>query len=65
VGALRCLVLDEADRMLEAGLHKALKAIARRCPVDRQTLLFSATWGRVRLSCPARAPAAPHRCKAV
>ncbi len=41
---LNLLVLDEADRMLEMGFEAALDNIIERTPVDRQTLLFSATF---------------------
>ncbi|KLU99195.1 ATP-dependent RNA helicase DbpA [Photobacterium aphoticum] len=41
---LNLLVLDEADRMLEMGFQDALDAILDYAPVDRQTLLFSATY---------------------
>ena len=41
---LRTLVLDEADRMLEMGFSDDMAAVARECPLDRQTLLFSATY---------------------
>lgn len=37
------LILDEADRMLEMGLHEDVFAIAKTCYAERQTLLFSAT----------------------
>lgn len=40
------LVLDEADRMLEMGFQDSLDAIIEGCPLQRQTLLFSATYPR-------------------
>ena len=42
--ALNTLVLDEADRMLDMGFHDAIATVARQCPKQRQTLLFSATY---------------------
>jgi ATP-dependent RNA helicase DbpA len=50
--ALRTLVLDEADRMLDMGFFDDIAAVARQCPKERQTLLFSATYpeGIVKLS---------------
>lgn len=41
---LRQLVLDEADRMLEMGFADALETVLQACPLQRQTLLFSATY---------------------
>jgi len=38
------LVLDEADRMLDMGFMDDIRTVARQCPPDRQTLLFSATY---------------------
>jgi ATP-independent RNA helicase DbpA len=44
LAALKTLVLDEADRMLDMGFHDDIATIARQCPTQRQTLLFSATY---------------------
>lgn len=44
LSALKVLVLDEADRMLEMGFEPALQAIMQKVPKQRQTLLFSATF---------------------
>ena len=42
--ALNPLVLDEADRMLDMGFFDDIVKVARQCPKERQTLLFSATY---------------------
>src|SRR5439155_26871934 len=41
--AVRILILDEADRMLDMGFQPQVDAIVRRVPKDRQTMFFSAT----------------------
>ena len=43
LAALECVVLDEADRMLDIGFRPDIEKILRRCPQSRQTLLLSAT----------------------
>jgi|AntRauTorckE6833_2_1112554.scaffolds.fasta_scaffold00189_2 ATP-dependent RNA helicase DeaD len=43
LSAIRFLVLDEADEMLDMGFKEDLDAILEKTPQERQTLLFSAT----------------------
>ncbi len=40
---VKCLILDEADRMLDMGFADDLKRIIKRLPDNIQTLMFSAT----------------------
>jgi ATP-dependent RNA helicase DeaD len=43
LGAVRTVILDEADEMLDMGFAEDLEAILGETPPDRQTALFSAT----------------------
>src|ERR1700759_4312684 len=43
LGAVRALVLDEADKMLDLGFLPDVERIVRLTPEQRQTMLFSAT----------------------
>ncbi|MCX9082802.1 MAG: DEAD/DEAH box helicase [Candidatus Methanoperedens sp.] len=43
LGKVTTLVLDEADRMFDMGFKDDVEKIIRKCPEERQTLLFSAT----------------------
>jgi hypothetical protein len=70
---VKALVLDEADEMLSMGFLEDITEILKRCPPERQTLLFSATMpdevvrlasiatsvAAQRSSCPARASQPP------
>jgi ATP-independent RNA helicase DbpA len=44
LGFVKMLVLDEADRMVDMGFYDDILAVVNLCPVDRQTVLFSATY---------------------
>ena len=44
LGDVNCLVLDEADRMLDMGFYDPISGIISKAPARRQTLLFSATY---------------------
>ena len=46
LSALRVVVLDEADEMLDLGFRDELQFILDAAPVERRTLLFSATIAR-------------------
>lgn len=43
LGAVKMIVLDEADEMLNMGFKEDVETILRDVPGDRQTILFSAT----------------------
>lgn len=40
---LQCLIIDEADRILDIGFEEEMKKIIKLLPKKRQTMLFSAT----------------------
>ena len=46
LSAIECLVLDEADRMLDMGFIRDIRKIMKVLPKDRQNLLFSATFSK-------------------
>jgi len=46
LSALRVVVLDEADEMLDMGFREDLEAILDSAPAERRTFLFSATIAR-------------------
>jgi ATP-dependent RNA helicase RhlE len=43
LSAVKIMVLDEVDRMLDMGFEPAIRRIAAMTPVERQTLCYSAT----------------------
>ena len=62
---LQCLVIDEADRILQIGFEEDMKSILKLLPKQRQTVLFSATQdkdvqGLAKLSLSVRFVATPH-----
>jgi ATP-dependent RNA helicase DeaD len=46
LGAIRALVLDEADEMLDMGFREELEALLDATPAARRTVMFSATLPR-------------------
>lgn len=44
LSAVQCLVLDEADRLMDLGFMPQVRKIIARLPEDRQTIMFSATF---------------------
>jgi superfamily II DNA/RNA helicase len=46
LGDVECLVLDEADRMLDMGFIHDIRKIVAKLPAKRQTLMWSATMPR-------------------
>lgn len=49
LAALKMLVLDEADRVLEMGFGEDVSRVAAACNGERQTMMLSATLGRAGL----------------
>ncbi len=58
---VKILVLDEADRMFDMGFAPQLNQILRSLPVERQTMLFSATMPASILAIAARHMKMPYR----
>ncbi len=49
LGAIRTVILDEADEMLDMGFTEDIEEILKAVPAERQTVLFSATMpGRIK-----------------
>jgi ATP-dependent RNA helicase RhlE len=46
LSTIECLVLDEADRMLDMGFIRDIRKIMKVLPKERQNLLFSATFSQ-------------------
>jgi len=46
LGDVECLILDEADRMLDMGFIHDIRKIVAKLPAERRTLMFSATMPR-------------------
>lgn len=46
ISAVRLVVFDEADEMLQMGFQEELNSILAKTPADKNTMLFSATMGR-------------------
>ncbi len=60
LSSLRCLVLDEADQMLDMGFRDDLEALAAAMPAERRTHLISATFPRAVLELAERFQNEPH-----
>jgi ATP-dependent RNA helicase DeaD len=43
MSGIQCIVLDEADEMLDMGFAEDIETLLAEAPTDRQTVLFSAT----------------------
>lgn len=62
---IKCVILDEADEMLDMGFREDIEIILKRIPDKRQTLLFSATMPQPILDLTAKYQNEPHFIKVV
>ncbi|MDO8726395.1 MAG: DEAD/DEAH box helicase [Candidatus Methanoperedens sp.] len=60
---VKMIVLDEADEMLDMGFREDIELIMKKIPLERQTILFSATMSRAILDLTKRYQTKPQMIK--